>query len=816
VLFRSPADRPTLIRRATFGLLGLPPTPAEVAAFEFDPAPTAEAFVKIVDRLLDSPHYGERWGRYWLDVARYADNKGYVFFEEQSYPWAYAYRDWVVRAFNEDLPYDRFLVEQLAADQLPLAADRRSLAALGFLTVGGHFMNNVHDIFDDRIDVVTRGLLGLTVTCARCHDHKYDPIGQADYYSLYGVFRSATEPIVPPRIEPMPATEAFEYYELGLAERTLRLEKFLAQKHSELVSGARTRVAEYLLAAHASRDQPTTEDFMLLIPAGDVHPVVVQRYWHYLQKTRRQHDPVWAVWHTLAAIPETEFAATAPAVCSKLATGSDPEKLHNPLVVEAVCAKPPASMKEVAERYAELLNRVEKECGVRNAECGVEATAGGVRTNPAPTKPAPNSALPIPNSALQQLRLVFHAPDAPANFPMVTGWGALTLLPDRESQAVYQKLLKDLEQWMIHGPEAPPRAMVLIDEPTPFEPRIFLRGNPNRLGDQVPRQFVKVLDKSSRPFSRGSGRLELAQAIADPQNPLTARVFVNRVWMHHFGSGLVKTPADFGVRSDPPSHPELLDSLAATFVSNGWSVKKLHRLIMLSAVYQQASGGRIQDSGFGIQEKTDRQESGVRGQGTRSSTLASSCQSPELHDPENRWLWRFPRRRLDFEGLRDSLLSAAGTLDRTVGGPPVNLLAGSNRRTIYGFVDRLALPGLLRTFDFPSPESTSPKRDETTVAPQALYLMNGPFAQECAKELALRLDVTGETNVARRVAHMHRLLFARPPTDDELRLAAEFLGLTTDGTIESLRALSVLPEQATAWERYAQALLLTNEFAFVD
>jgi hypothetical protein len=652
-------------------------------------------------------------------------------------------------------------------------------------------MSNVHDIFDDRIDVVTRGLLGLTVTCARCHDHKYDPIPQADYYSLYGVFRSSSEPTVPPAFQKIPETEEYEYYELELAARRTRLDQFLTRKHTELVSGARTRIAEYLLAAHASRDQPSTEDFMLLIPQGDIHPTVVQRYWLYLQKTRRQHDPVWAPWHALAAIPEAEFAAKSPGVCAELAARNDPARPLNPLVAQALAAKPPQTMKEVAERYSELLGRIDKQW----QESVSEAQAAG---QPAPTG--------LANANEEQLRLVFYSPDAPANVPMVTGWGVLTLLPDREAQGEYQKLIKDLESWMIHGPQAPPRAMVLVDDPAPYEPRIFLRGNPNRTGDAIPREFIGFLSEDRRPFQQGSGRLELARAIASRDNPLTARVLVNRVWLHHFGAGLVRTPSDFGVRSEPPSHAELLDYLAATFMDQGWSIKKLHRQIMLSAVYQQTSSsvpplrkggpggvGSISDLGFGISD-LELPKSEIR-----------NSKSASLVDPENRLLWRFPRRRLDFEALRDALLAVSGTLDDKIGGPSVNLLAGSNRRSVYGFIDRLALPGLLRTFDYPSPDSTSAQRDNTTVAPQALYLMNGPLALDCARKALARPEIAGEKDSLRRIDLLHKLLFSRPATDEDRRIADEFFGPDPSSR-----------DSQDFWERYVHALLLTNEFAFVD
>jgi hypothetical protein len=269
------AEKRTLIRRLTFDLTGLPPTPEEVEAFLRDEA--AGAYDRIVARLLDSPAYGEHWARVWLDVARYADTKGYIFFEEATYPWAYTYRDYVIEAFNRDLPYDRFLREQIAADRLP-GADPRSLRALGFLTVGGRFMNNTHDIIDDRIDVVTRGLMGLTITCARCHDHKFDPVPTKDYYALYGVFASCEEPTVYPLYEPPPKTEVYEKFATELAARKRKLRDFVHRKKTELAVGARRRAAEYLLAAHANRDKPGQEEFMLIADGADLNPKMVIRW----------------------------------------------------------------------------------------------------------------------------------------------------------------------------------------------------------------------------------------------------------------------------------------------------------------------------------------------------------------------------------------------------------------------------------------------------------------------------------------------------------------------------------------------------------
>jgi cytochrome c553 len=351
-----PADKRTLIRRVTFDLTGLPPTPEEVEAFVSDPAP--DAYEKLIDRLLASPAYGERWGRHWLDVARYADTKGYVFFEENEFPWAWTYRDYVIRAFNDDLPFDRFIREQLAADRLPLGADRRPLTALGFLTVGGRFMNNPHDILDDRIDVVSRGLLGLTVACARCHDHKFDPIPSRDYYALYGVFASSVEPAIPPLFAVPPATEEYRKFAAELEARERKQAEFLAAKRAEVAGGARTRAAEYLLAAHARRGQPSAEEFMLIADGTDLNPAMLTRWQAFLDRTRRHHHPVFAPWHALADLPEQGFADRARDILSRLA--ADREHRVNPLVIGALTANPPKSLAEVARAYGALLNKADR------------------------------------------------------------------------------------------------------------------------------------------------------------------------------------------------------------------------------------------------------------------------------------------------------------------------------------------------------------------------------------------------------------------------------------------------------------------------
>lgn len=733
------ADARTLVRRASFDLLGLPPSAAIVdefsKSFEVDPD---TAFRDLIDRLLESPQYGERWGRYWLDVARYADNKGYVFFEDNNFASAWTYRDYVVRAFNEDLPYDQFIVEQLAADRLDLGNDKRALAALGFLTVGGRFMNNSHDVIDDQIDVVTRGLMGLTVTCARCHDHKFDPIPQADYYSLYGVFRSSYEPLVPPLFQDAPQTEDYVKFEAGMKERLDKLDVFMDAQRDLLMTGARQRANEYLMAVHERRNHPSTDDFMLLTDKGAIIPQIIGRWETYLKVSRRAHSPVWSGWFAFGDINDDQWSEQVDTVYQRVINDAK----SNPLVREAFREKKPATMSDVASAYSALLQSVDARWAAQQAAAKAANTEPPVR---------------LPDDADEELRLVLYGDGSPPMIPRVLTWGFLDLLPDRPNQEEYKKLLKEVETWSRTGPGAPPRAMALQDRDELYDPVIFMRGNPNRHGERVPRQMPEIVaGDSNRQFVNGSGRLELARQIAATDNPLTARVLVNRVWYHHFGEGLVATNSDFGTRSTKPSHPELLDWLAAEFVEQGWSIKSLHRLIMNSATYQQSS--------------------------ERDATTTAKATNI---DATNRLLWRFNRRRLDFEAMRDSLLAVTGSLDKSLGGPATDIEGFSTRRTIYGFVNRLDLPTLRRAFDFPEPDATSPSRSTTTIAPQALYFMNDAFVYECVIRTARRADVQAPSETSGRVNQLYRLLFGRDARDFELKLATQFLNHEQDVSIES-------------------------------
>lgn len=744
----APADKRTLIRRVAYDLTGLPPSHAEVAAFLADNSP--EAYARIVEQYLGSPHYGERWARHWLDVARYADTKGYVFEEERRFPYAYTYRDYVIQAFNDDLPFDQFIIEQIAADHLELGEDKRPLAALGFLTLGRRFLNNQPDIIDDRIDVVTRGTMGLTVSCARCHDHKYDPIPIEDYYSLYGVFASSEEPGEKPLLGTAALPPQYNDYLAERAKREKELADFRENKVSEIFAQLRQNAGDYLLAAHDAQQLGDSSEREALARKRKLDPTVVQRWTEQLKQWKDQPHPVFAPWFAFAAIEPSSFAERASEVTAKLtAQTSSADPALNPRV-RAAFTNAPASMEEVAKRYGALFAAADKEWN--------ELKATGA------------SSLP-PDQ--EELRQVLYAQGGPLDL----SFDQVRRIFDVPSAQRLRALRRQVDELDATHPGSPPRAMALVDRPNPHQPRVFLRGNPQNHGPEVPRQFLALLSGPDRkPFTQGSGRLELARAIASPDNPLTARVFVNRVWLHHFNSGLVNTPSDFGVRADPPSHPELLDYLAADFVENGWSIKRLHRLIMLSSTYQQASD--------------DKPE------GTQV-------------DPSNRLLWRMNRKRLDLESMRDTLLHAADNLQRSIGGRPVDIVSTeySPRRTIYGFIDRQNLPGLFRTFDFASPDTTSPRRFFTTVPQQALFMINSPFVAEQAKRLAQRIDSASAGSVEERVRRLYELLYQRAPTSSELQLGAQFVASQKANPDE---------ESTSAWAKYAQVLLMANELVFVD
>jgi hypothetical protein len=719
-----PADKRAIVRRVYFDLIGLPPSYDETEAFVNDASP--DAYAKLVDRLLAMPQYGERWARHWMDVARYADTKGYVFTEDRNYPYAYTYREYLIRSFNEDKPFDRFILEQIAADKLKLEGPQ-SLAAMGFLTVGRRFSNNIHDIIDDRIDLVGRGLMGLSIGCARCHDHKFDPVPIADYYSLYGVFQSSHEPKDLPLIGEFQRTAEVAAFEAELANKEQAAADYEKKMYADALAPFKKpeSIASMLLATKETQGFANDKADKWAVERK-IDPRMLDRW----RIATRGNDSVFGVWRELAALPEKDFVAKYVEVVKASKT--------NGIVKTALLESRPANLKELATVYAELL-----------AEAAKDAPDRG-------------------QGEWLELVNLMVGPEGVTNPPNADADKLVAIAVKRGFRALRNEAAK----FRANAPASPPRAMVMNDNARVGEPVVFLRGNPNNRGPQVPRRMPAVVAGVDRkPFTNGSGRLELAESIVRPDNPLTARVIVNRIWTWHFGQGLVRTPSDFGLRSDPPTHPELLDWLAATFVEDGWSIKKLHRRILLSDTYRQSS-----------------------------LTSADAAKK----DPENRLLSRFNRHRLDFEQLRDALLFAAGTLDvSTIGGKSVDLFSSpfTKRRALYGFVDRQNLPGTFRAFDFASPEQHTPQRFQTTVPQQALFLMNSPFVVEQAKALAAR--TTGTTDD--RIRRLYQLVLGRNPNDVEKKLSGEFVRSPADKS-----------SNVTGWEQLAQVLLLSNEFAFVD
>ena len=697
------ADRRTLIRRVSYALTGLPPTLEQIGQFVADDDP--QAYQRLVQYLLDSPAYGQHQARMWLDLARYSDTKGYVYAREERF-WVHAwnYRDWVVRALNQDMPYDRFLLLQIAADQVD-DRDPGDLAAMGFLTLGRRFLGVKHDIIDDRIDVVCRGTMALTVGCARCHDHKYDPIPTADYYSLHGVFDSCSE-----QLTPLPdATEFMDAPSSELRAKSDALRATLETRRAEQADRIRNAIDRYLWAQTEIQKYPA-ENFGQLFAKDDLLPAVVHRFDHYLTAARQRHDPVFVAWHAYRSIPSGTFADDAAGVTASLQAGELGNV--NQYVLDAF-REPPQSMRQVTERYAALFR---------------EATPA--RENGASGKAADQDAA--------QLWQFLHGDESPCIVPD-QGIVHIESFFDNATVTELWKLQGELDRAILAAGESAPHALALVDNPRPNEPRIFRRGNPLDLGAPVPRRFLTALGPT-QPFTRGSGRRELAEQIIAPTNPLTARVIVNRIWAQHFGTGLVPTTSDFGRRAEPPSHPELLDYLAGRFIQCGWSLKALHRWILLSSTYRQVSSD--------------------------PDGRAALARAREV-DPENRLLWRMSPHRLTFEEMRDSLLAAGDSLDLRVDGKPEPLLQApfSQRRTLYGLVDRQFLPSSFRVFDFASPDLHIPQRNETTTAQQALFLMNDPFVVHQAARLAEELPTTSDPGAV--IEHLFQRVLRRLPTGQE-------------------------------------------------
>jgi hypothetical protein len=727
------ATKEALIRRAYYDLTGLPPTPREVQDFVTDTSP--QAFEKVVDRLLASPHYGERWGRHWLDTARYSDTTGgeknAVTEVDYRYPYAWTYRDYVIDAFNKDKPYNEFIVEQIAADLLPeTKQDPTKLAALGFLTVGQRF-RNVHDVINDRIDVVSKAFVAQTVSCARCHDHMFDPIPTADYYSWHGVFASTTEPLEKPLIKPGEPEHAEDFNRklAGLEARNRQVYyNFIDRTLSEFHGKAESYLT-FIREGNRKRKRNSAEELKKQAEIAQRDKLDMQLAGFLAKGGRR--DPIVEPLRGLASLEETGFAAASSEFLKKLKSQKRRPVRPNNLVLDALMEQPLNSMEDVIRVYAGLFQKYSSQKKAYIDACAA-ATTGPVQG--------------FEQDVVDLIQWPFKImPASEANTVKLHSF-----MPQLGNQLARRVpwIFHEINELELTHPGAPARAMLVEDAPKPRNSPIFIRGQAQVRGDQVPRHTLSIFSKNGKPepFKQGSGRLELARSLASPENALTSRVAVNRIWMHHFGEGIVPTPDYFGTQAEAPSHPELLDYLAGYFVENGWSIKKLHRLIMLSSTYQQST-----------------------------QTNAEY----EKIDPRNRLLWRANLRRLDFESLRDTLLVFTGKLDTRIGGQPVNLVEEpySFRRSVYGYIDRGNLPDLMSQFDFPDPNMPNSKRSSTIVPQQALFLMNSSMALDAVQTIAERPEVAQAKDDNDKLFQLYRIVFQRTPRPEEVNLAMQFVSL---------------------------------------
>ena len=962
----APADKRTLIRRATFDLIGLPPSPEEVEAFLADGSD--EAFARVVDRLLASPRYGERWGRHWLDVVRYADARDLIQLPPESdFREVWRYRDWVVSAFNRDLPYPKFLRHQIAGDLLPptepggINAD--GLIATGMLALADFVPGDVDkdqmiaDYVNDEVDVIGRTFLGLSLACARCHDHKFDPISTEDYYALAGIFFSTRlvpgpvpgntplvrvpllTPVEVAKVQAQDATDARRRTELERQIPDAADREYIALLKGPLLK----ETARYLVAACDLRGRPPAPRGELARQRG-LDEKILAGWVDYLERVQSQpmiarHSTVRdaasgqltgpALEHSaselqaaLAARAETIASANPSLARSSLIhlRADDPHLVTSPegrvslwpgrsglpsdaravgkdigptrvdamidgltksvlrfdgqSLMEVPRRAPPTGSLFVVFRTSETGSGGQRLVGWEDSDVGkhglglmVDPTgplrailrdngrsgdlvdsrraegfeiacvtwgAGGtalyrngatvagkgiesVSSDPGIValhmggpgsgssarfrgdlaeirvydRPLDESERRLVEAELRDTWFRASQPNRPdrdlladLHEELISSRGPFWISAEQRTSTLPEAsrtrlaaMARELDELKRKSPREIPRAVAVQDGGPPGtrhegfkDVSVFLRGNPKKLGKIVPRGFPRILTGEHRqPITEGSGRWQLADWLARPDHPLTARVMVNRIWQHHFGEGLVRTPNDFGSRGERPSHPELLDHLAARFVESGWSIKATHRLVMLSSAYQQ--GGRAVEGLVAV-------------------------------DPENRLLGRMSRRRLDAEAIRDSLLVVAGRLDTTPGGSAF-LDLGVPRRTLYLTSARTgaSTSDFGRLFDRADPGSIVDRRGQSIVAPQALFFMNDPFVADQARALAARVAREEAGDDRARIHRLYAIALGRPPTQAEIDLGLRLLA--PDG-------------EADPWERYCLIVLGSNEFIYLD
>ncbi|HUQ95375.1 MAG TPA: PSD1 and planctomycete cytochrome C domain-containing protein [Bryobacteraceae bacterium] len=703
-----PADKITLLRRVTLDLTGLPPTPSEVDAFQADNSP--QAFRTVVERLLASPHYGERWARYWLDLARYSDGL-LAAGVDTPLPNAYRYRDWVVDAFNKDLPYDKFVKAQIAGD---LMDDPAMVGGLGFQALA---LNA-----DDQVDVTTKVFLGFTVGCAQCHDHKYDPIPTRDYYSLLGVFRSsavAEHPLVGEDI-----VKAYKAQKDKIDARKQEIDDFLQAQQKSLVDALARNTARYMLAAWKMERGETPDKTRL-------DEETLQRWVAYLKLPNKEH-PYMSSWFQLMAKSPTED-----------------------------------QVKKAAQEFQVFVLKLledSKEVDDKNY-----VAFGGKKGMLDEKTRQYTNIVSLPVLQFYQWRELASGPynidgfRAPSGIYYYDSKAIVRFLNGvwKDHLDALQAELKELEKQL---PPMYPFLHALKERPKPADIPVAIRGDAKTPGEIAPRQFLSALSAEPRKFTKGSGRLELAESIAS--HPLAARVIVNRMWQHHFGRGIVRTTSNFGQMGERPTHPELLDYLARKLIDSNWSLKAVHREILLSNTYALSS---------------------------------TPSRAGREADPDNRLLWRANvSPRLDMESLRDSVLTVSGKLDRQLGGPASEMKESNPRRSLYLTVSRTRLDATMSLFDFPDPNGTTDERPVTIGPLQGLYFLNSKFISEQSRAIESRLAAECGSDDKRRVQRVYQLLYGRTPDPQELALGLEYVAAG-----------------GKSWQQYVQVLLGSGEFTSV-
>jgi mono/diheme cytochrome c family protein len=943
-----PADKRTLLRRATFDLTGLPPTPEEVDAFLADNSP--DAFARVADRLLASPRYGEKYGRHWLDLARYGDSNGLD--ENLAYASAFRYRDYVIGAFNKDKPYDRFVQEQIAGDLLSHASLDEELAgivATGFLSLGAKMLAEDDpvkmqmDIIDEQIDTLGKAFLGLTLGCARCHDHKFDPVDQPDYYALAGIFKSTKtmenhKVVAVWQERPLADKETIARHDeikTQLEAKQGDVKRLTAKAIEDVLTTERKRAGEYLWAAH--QRQQRKELLSKAMPLGSkpaeelaaIAGLQLVEAENYVRGNVIKDTTSWGVGIgvlvnrgelpnfaeydlTIAAAGtyqlELRYAAAASRPCKvfvngKLAIGDaagqvtgswhpDGQKWFIEGLVDLPAGKVTIRLEQpqffphidkllIAPASGEPAIGIDdrapaadlKEEFVRQWQRALNKSSDDAESIFAPWhQVARHNVVPSLREGTdhdQKLAQWLDLPSVKSPRELAERYGKLFAAADeawkslkastagKEPTRLDDPLLEAARQ-VLYGESGPfaapknvedlfatetrqqlqqlrdeaaaiektlppiPTAMAVSDA-SPENVRIHIRGSHLTLAEEVPRRFLRIVaGENQTPITDGrSGRLELAQWLTRPDHPLTSRVMVNRLWQWHFGDGLVRSSDNFGLLGEMPTHPELLDWLARRFVDDGWEMKRMQRRLVLSAVYQQASGT--------LRNRRGGEREGGRGGEDLSPTPPLSPSPTLASDPENRLLSVFPRRRLEAEEIRDSILFTSGQLDSKMGGSylptpsrqyvtstaSVNPAVYNIRcRSVYVPVVRSALYEVFQSFDFADPSVLVARRDATTVAPQALFMLNSQLTADASRALATELLARGELDDAARVRTLYERCYGRPASDADVKRAIEFV--TRYAAPAEAQSMTPGDARHRAWQALCRGVMAASEFVYIE